>query len=484
MDDFYTFFYISQAFLRTDLTVLSLHVKRIIPITMHKPFMIVNALIVNEGNIFRGSVRVEEGKIKQIETNAVDFTAQMIEGYTIIDAEGKYLLPGVIDSHVHFREPGLTHKADISTETHAAVAGGVTSFMEMPNTIPQATTLALLEDKYRLASGNSLANYSFFLGASNDNIREIVQADPQKICGVKIFFGASTGNMLVDKLSVLEEIFRLSPLPVAAHCEDESVIRANSDAMRNTYGEDVPVELHPLIRSADACYRSSELAVSLARKYGTRLHITHISTSKELSLMQGRVPLAQKRITTEACTHYLWFCDEDYARLGMKIKVNPAIKSAEDRAALLQGLCDGHIDIISSDHAPHLLSEKAQSYFKAPSGAPIVQHSLPAMIELWKRQNLKLEVLVDKMCHAPATCYQVKQRGFIREGYFADLVLVAMDDEWKVSPSNIFSKCGWSPWEGHMFKSRVTHTFVNGNLVYENGHFDETSRGQRLMFDR
>ena len=451
---------------------------------MKNPFIIINALIVNEGQVFRGSVRVAGDKIEKIERHESEVTNHVEDGYSIIDAGGKFLLPGIIDCHVHFREPGLTHKADIATESRSAIAGGVTSFMEMPNTIPPATTLALLEDKYRLASEKSLANYSFFLGASNTNIDEIIHADPQKVCGVKVFFGASTGNMLVDKLSVLEDIFRFSPLPVAAHCEDESIIRANSEEIREKYGDDIPMEMHPLIRNAEACYLSSELAVNLAKKYGTRLHIAHISTRKEISLLENNLPLAQKRITAEACTHYLWFCDEDYARLGTKIKVNPAIKSKDDRAALLQGLLDGHLDIISTDHAPHLQAEKAQSYFKSPSGAPVVQHSLPAMLEICQENNIKIEFLVDKMCHAPATCYNVEQRGFIREGYYADLVLVDMNDEWTVASSNIISKCGWSPWEGHSFKSKVTHTFVNGNLVFENGCFDESSKGLRLMFNR
>ena len=451
---------------------------------MHNPYIIINAFIVNEGRVFSGSVQVVDGKIEKIEKYPVGVSGKAKEGYKVIDAGGKYLMPGVIDCHVHFREPGLTHKADLSTESRAAVAGGVTSFMEMPNTIPQATTLALLEDKYRLASEKSLANYSFFLGASNDNIDEIIHADPLKVCGVKVFFGASTGNMLVDKLSVLEDIFRLSPLPVAVHCEDETVIRANSDAMREKYGEDVPVEMHPFIRSAAACYQSSLLAVSLAKKYNTRLHITHMSTRQELSLLENDLPLAQKRITAEACTHYLWFCDEDYARLGTKIKVNPAIKSADDRDALLQGLRDGRIDIISTDHAPHLLAEKAQSYFKAPSGAPLVQHSLAAIMELCQDRHIGIETVVDKMCHAPAVCYNILQRGFIREGFYADLVLLELNDPWTVVPANIISKCGWSPWEGHTFRSKVTHTFVNGNLVYENGRFDESSLGLRLRFNR
>jgi dihydroorotase len=446
-------------------------------------FVITNAFIVNEGKIFPGSVTIANGKIEKIVHGAFPEVFSS-DGYTIIDAKGKYLLPGIIDCHVHFREPGLTHKADIYSESRAAIAGGVTSFMEMPNTIPQATTLALLEEKYRLAAGKSLANFSFFLGASNDNINEITHADPHLICGVKVFFGASTGNMLVDNQNVLEDIFRLSPLPVVVHGEDESIIRANTEAMRAKYGDDVPVEMHSWIRSTEACNLSSQLAVSLAKKYNTRLHIAHLSTALEVDLLENTLPLEQKRITAEACTHYLWFCDEDYSRLGTKIKVNPAIKSAADRDALLNGLIDGHIDIISTDHAPHLLKEKAQSYFKAPSGAPLIQHSLPVMLELWHTGKMSLELLVEKMCHAPATCFGVERRGFIREGYQADIVIVDPNSPSKVSSSDILYKCGWSPFEGLTLQSEITHTFVNGNLVFENGRFDESNKGERLTFAR
>lgn len=451
---------------------------------MQKQYRIINALIVNEGLIFPGSVTISKGQIQKIEpVHSVDQELSADDSI-VIDAQGKYLLPGIIDCHVHFREPGVTHKADLYTESKAAVAGGVTSFMEMPNTVPQAITLEILEEKFSLASAKSLANYSFFLGASNDNMAEIIKADPKSVCGVKVFFGASTGNMLVDNLNVLEEIFQRSPLPVVAHCEDELIIRANTKLMRDKYGEDVPVEMHPIIRSAEACYLSSKLAVSLARKYNTRLHLAHLSTARELDLLDNKLPLDQKRITAEACTHYLWFCDEDYSRLGTKIKVNPAIKTFADRDALLQGILDNHIDIISTDHAPHLLEEKDQSYFKAPSGTPLVQHSLPAMLEFWHKGKISLEQLVEKTCHAPATCFGVANRGYIREGYQADLVLVDPDSPVTVSSLNIFYKCGWTAFEGHTFRSKITHTFVNGNLVYENGRFDESTKGQRLTFAR
>jgi len=451
---------------------------------MQNPYRIINALIVNEGCTIPGSILIAEGKIEKIELNPSNSEALTEDGYTLIDANGKYLLPGIIDCHVHFREPGITPKADLYTESRAAVAGGVTSFMEMPNTLPPAVTLDLLEDKFRLASAKSLANYSFFLGASNDNIDEIVQADTKLICGVKVFFGASTGNMLVDNQDILEEIFRRSRLPVVAHCEDENTIRANTLAIRLEYGEDVPVAMHPFIRNTESCYLSSQRAVSLARKYNTRLHLAHLSTAQELELLDNTLPLAQKRITAETCIHYLWFCDEDYSRLGSKIKVNPAIKTADDRSALLRGLLDGHIDIIATDHAPHLSEEKARSYFKAPSGTPLVQHSLPAMLDFWHQGKISLGMLVEKMCHAPAICFGIEHRGFIREGYQADLVLVDPVCPDPVTCSNILYKCGWSPFEGHTFQSKITHTFVNGNLVYENGRFDESAKGQRLIFSR
>jgi len=444
-----------------------------------KEILIQNATIVNEGKQFVGYVHISGQFIK-----AVGEGCMVPDGDTeVIDAKGMLLLPGVIDCHVHFREPGVTQKADLSTESRAAVAGGVTSFFEMPNTQPQTITLELLEQKMALGAEKSLANYSFFLGASNDNINEIVNADPHTVCGVKVFFGASTGNMLVDNISTLEEIFKRSPIPVAAHCEDEATIRVNTQAMRAKYGENVPVEMHPVIRNSESCFRSSELAVTLARKYNTRLHITHLSTAAELSLF-NTIPLDKKRITAEVCTHYLWFCDEDYARLGTKLKVNPAIKSASDQAALLQGLLDNKVDIISTDHAPHLAEEKSNTYFKAPSGTPMVQHSLQAMLQIVKQGKMELVTMVEKMCHAPAICYNIENRGFIRPGYYADLVLVNPHRKYTVGNGNILYKCGWSVFEGTTFDARVEKTFVNGNLVFDKGKINDKVKGLRLTFDR
>jgi len=447
---------------------------------MKKDILIRNATIVNEGREFIGFVRISGQKIVSVGEGDIEPD----NNCETIDARGLLLLPGIIDCHVHFREPGVTHKADLASETRAAVAGGVTSFFEMPNTQPQTITLDLLEQKMALAAEKSLANYSFFLGASNDNINEIVNADPQKVCGVKVFFGASTGNMLVDKMDALIEIFKRSPIPVAAHCEDEAIIRANSEAMKAKYGDAVPVEMHPVIRNVEACFRSSELAVTLARKYNTRLHITHLSTEAELSLFDNALPLDKKRITTEACTHYLWFCDEDYATLGTKLKVNPAIKSSADRAALLNGLLENKVDIITTDHAPHLAEEKEATYFKAPSGTPLVQHSLPAMMQMVKQGKISLTALVEKMCHAPAQCYNIENRGFIRPGYFADLVLVNPDRKFTVKKDNILYKCGWSVFEGITFDAQIEKTFVNGHLAFDNGLIDDTEKGQRLTFNR
>lgn len=445
-----------------------------------RSFAITNALIVNEGQITEGTVVVRGEFIEQVLGKA----DQLPDFLEIIDAGGKLLLPGVIDCHVHFREPGLTHKADLHSESAAAVAGGVTSFFEMPNTQPQTTTLALLEEKNKLASASSYANYAFFLGATNNNLEEIRNADPRRVCGVKVFFGASTGNMLVDKLATLEAIFQHSPVPVAAHCEDESMIRENSQRMKEQYGDDVPVEMHPLIRSAEACYKSTELAVKLARKFNTRLHITHLSTARELELLDQHLPLSEKRITAEACTHYLWFSDQDYHRLGTRMKVNPAIKSGTDRSGLVNGLLNGTVDIVSTDHAPHLITEKENSYFSAPSGTPLVQHSLAAMLEFVKNGVLSTVQVVEKMCHAPALCYGIDRRGFIRPGYFADLVLVDTETSWTVDPSNIRYKCGWSVFEGVTFHSLITHTFVNGNLVFHEGMINDMHKGKQLLFNR
>jgi len=443
-------------------------------------FAIINSRILNEGIIREGTVLIRGEFI----SNILEPGAPIPGDVEILDARGKLLIPGVIDCHVHFREPGLTHKADLESESRAAVAGGVTSFFEMPNTQPSATTLELLEEKYRLAGEKSHANFSFFLGASNDNIGEIRKLDPSRVCGVKVFFGASTGNMLVDKLATLEDIFHYSPVPVAAHCEDETIIRTNSQLMKERFGDKVPVEMHPVIRNEEACYRSSELAVNLAMKYNTRLHITHLSTVRELMLLDNHLPLGKKRITSEACIHYLWLCDSDYSRLGMRMKVNPAIKTERDRMGLLEGLKNGKLDIISTDHAPHLLSEKSNDYFKSPSGTPLVQYLLPATLELVLEGKLTLEMAVDKLCHAPAVCYGIEKRGYIRPGYFADLVLVDMNHPFTVSKDTILSKCGWSVFEGFTFHSSITHTFVNGILAYESGVVRDSSRGKRITFNR
>jgi dihydroorotase len=451
-------------------------------------YHIKNARIVNEGEIFKGDVVIRDGLIRKVIRTGEPVEIPEAKGLPVLDARGRFLIPGVIDDQVHFREPGLTHKGEIYTESRAAVAGGVTSFMDMPNTNPQTLTQQLLEEKYKIGADRSLANYSFYMGASNDNVDEILKTDPENVCGLKIFMGASTGNMLVDNPQTLENIFSKVKFLVAVHCEDEPTIRANMEHFRGLYGEDVPIVAHPLIRSEEACYRSSAFAVQLAGKYDTRLHVLHLSTANEMVLFTNDVPLEEKRITAEVCVHHLWFSDNDYLTLGNKIKWNPAIKSAHDRESLWKALLEDKIDIIATDHAPHTIEEKANTYFKAPSGGPLVQHSLPAMLDFYKQGRLSLEKVVEKMCHAPAVCFRVEKRGFIREGYWADLVLIDTDSPWEVRPSNIYYKCGWSPFEEHTFSSAITHTLVNGNLVYEadpqvlNGNFDESVRGMRLKF--
>jgi dihydroorotase len=453
---------------------------------MSNNYFISNAKIVNEGNIFDGGVIIRDGIISKIIKKG---EVADNHGLTEIDAKGKYLIPGVIDDQVHFREPGLTHKGEIYTESRAAVAGGVTSFMEMPNTNPQTLTQELLEEKYRIASERSIANYSFYMGASNDNLDEILKTDPENVCGLKVFMGASTGNMLVDNPETLENIFSRVKFLIATHCEDEPVILANMAKFRELYGEDVPIQAHPIIRSEEACYLSSTLAVQLAKKYNSRLHVLHLSTAHEMALFRNDIPLKEKKITAEVCVHHLWFSDMDYENLGKKIKWNPAIKSAHDRESLWKALLDDRIDVIATDHAPHTMEEKANKYFKAPSGGPLVQHSLPAMLDFWKEGRLSLVKVVEKMCHAPADCFRVDRRGYIREGYWADLVLIEPDSPWEVRPSNIHYKCGWSPFEGHHFNSRVTHTFINGNLAFEadphilNSEFNDSVRGMRLKFN-
>tara|TARA_B100000945_G_scaffold321183_1_gene334332 strand:+ start:2662 stop:3999 length:1338 start_codon:yes stop_codon:yes gene_type:complete len=437
-----------------------------------------NAQIINEGSLVAADVMIQGDRIVKVAKIIDDDEAQ------VIDLSGKFLMPGVIDDQVHFREPGLTHKGCIYSEAKAAVAGGITSFMEMPNTKPQALTQALLEDKYIIGAKDSLANYSFFMGASNENLEEVLKTDPKHVAGVKIFMGSSTGNMLVDDKQVLNDIFSKCDMLIAVHCEDEETVRKNSAQMKSEYGEDLPIRFHPIIRNEEACYKSSSMAVELAKKHNTRLHILHISTDKETNLFRNDIPLNQKKITAEACIHHLWFDESSYDEKGTWIKWNPAVKSAKDKEGVWKALLDNRIDIIATDHAPHTIDEKNNNYFEAPSGGPLVQHALVAMLEFYHQGKVSLEWIVEKMCHAPATCFQVKERGFIREGYFADLVVVDLDKPWVVEKGNILYHCGWSPFEGETFKSSVVKTFVNGNLVYDGGVFDEQHRGMRLEFDR
>jgi len=445
-------------------------------------YYIKNAIIVNEGMVFGGGVYINDGLIKLVFMDGDQ--PPIPNGAEVIDAMGLHLIPGVIDDQVHFRDPGLTHKGDLHTETRAATAGGITSIMEMPNTTPQTLTQELLAEKYELGAEKSLTNYSFYMGTSNDNLDEIVMTDPATVCGIKVFMGASTGNMLVDDPDILEKIFEKAPTLVAVHCEDEPTIQENVRILKERFGEDIPIDYHPLIRSEEACYRSSSLAVSLAEKYGTRLHVLHLTTARELSLFNNTIPLEKKQITAEVCIHHLWFHDADYGQLGTHIKWNPAIKSLEDRDELLKALIDNRIDVVATDHAPHTLEEKDNKYFKAPSGGPLVQHALPAMLEFFHKGAISMEKVVEKMCHAPAECFRVKNRGYIREGYAADLVLIDMKAPWKVEKENILYKCGWSPLEGQEFQSQVTHTFINGHLAYREGIFDESRKGERLLFDR
>lgn len=440
--------------------------------------LIKNAQIVNEGNIYKSDVLIKNEIIKEIAKNI------NIDVDQTIDAEGLHLLPGVIDDQVHFREPGFTYKANIYTESKAAVAGGITSFMEMPNTKPQSLTQKLLEDKYEIASKTSIANYSFFMGASNNNLEEVLKTNPKNVGAIKIFMGSSTGNMLVNNKNVLEEIFSKSPMLIAVHCEDETTIQKNIEKAKKQYGEEVPISEHPNIRSAEACYKSSSMAVELAKKHNTRLHIFHLSTEKEIKLFDNNTPLERKRITAEVCIHHLWFDESKYEEKGTLIKWNPAVKKESDKNALFQALLSGKLDVIATDHAPHTLEEKSNNYFNAPSGGPLVQHALPAMLEFVKNGKISLVKVVEKMCHNPAICFRVEERGYIREGYFADLVLVDLNNPWEVNKKNILYKCGWSPFEGEIFNSKITHTLVNGHLAYEHGKFDESKKGMRLTFDR
>ena len=441
--------------------------------------LITNAQLVNEGKVFVGVVLIRNGRIEKIGSSITANSAD-----SIVDAKGSFLLPGAIDDQVHFREPGLTHKATIYSESRAAVAGGVTSFMEMPNTVPPVFTQTLLEDKYQIASRTSLANYSFFMGASNDNLEEVMKTDLSKVCGLKIFMGSSTGNLLVDDGKILEGFFSKFPSLIATHCEDEATILKNTAEFKERYGENMPVKYHPLIRSEEACYKSSSFAVGLAKKFGTRLHILHISTAKETHLFDNSIALEKKKITAEACVHHLWFNDSDYDRLGMLIKWNPAIKTINDQQEIFQALLDDRIDIIATDHAPHTRGEKNNGYFQAPSGGPLIQHGLVAMLEFYHAKKISIEKIVQKMAHNPAILFQIKDRGFIREGYFADLVLVDPAKPWQVEKSNILAKCGWSPFEGNTFKSSITKTWVSGHLAYADGKFNENKMGERLTFSR
>lgn len=447
-----------------------------------KPLLIHEATIVNENKKQTGSVLISEGKIDSIYYKNVP--RDVIQYSETINAKGKCLFPGIIDEHVHFREPGLTHKADILSESKAAVAGGVTSYMEMPNTKPQTITRQSLDDKLNTASGKSLANYAFYIGATNDNLDELLSTDPAKTCGIKVFMGASTGNMLVDKPDTLKHIFSEVKMLIAVHAENEDIIQKNLQLYRKRYNDNIPVYLHPEIRSEEACYKSTVKAIELANQYNTRLHILHLSTARELELLE-EVPYSKnKLITGEVCVHHLWFDDSDYKSLGTLIKWNPAIKTQKDREALLEAVKSNKIDTIATDHAPHTWNEKNRDYLHSPSGGPMIQHSLPAMLELHHRNLIDLKTIVEKMCHAPARIFSIEKRGFIREGYWADLVLVNSDKSWRVSKNNILYKCGWSPLEGQLFKNRIEKTFVNGELVYDNGTINEDIRGKALTFNR
>ena len=441
--------------------------------------LIKNAQIVNENQIFKGDLLIENDLILKIGNDISEENA-----HRVIDADGKYLLPGVIDDQVHFREPGLTHKGDIESESRAAIAGGVTSFIEQPNTVPNAVTQELLEEKYKIAAEKSLANYSFMMGGTNDNLEEILKTNPRNVAGIKLFLGSSTGNMLVDNPETLENIFSKTKMLIAVHCEDEATIRANTEKYRKEFGDDIPMKFHHLIRSEEACYISSSKAVELAEKTGARLHVFHVSTAKETELFRNDIPLKDKKITAEVCVHHLTFTDVDYETKGTLIKWNPAVKTQKDKDGLWKALLDDRIDVIATDHAPHTWEEKQNVYTKAPSGGPLVQHTLVLMIENFKNGKITLEKIVEKMCHNPAILFQIEKRGFIREGYKADVVLVDLNDNSTVTKENILYKCGWSPFEGSVFHSKITHTFVNGNLVYENGKFVDEKFGERLLFER
>lgn len=439
-------------------------------------YLIKSATIVNEDETFVSDILINNEIIERIDRDITDDTA------TIINAEGLILMPGAIDDQVHFREPGLTHKGEIYTEAKAAVAGGVTTYMEMPNTVPQAVTIEELEKKYSRAAECSLANYSFFMGGTNHNLEETLKVDYSKVCGLKLFMGSSTGDMLVDNDKTLEGFFSKSEALIATHCEYDPLVKDTQKRIIEEYGEDLPAYFHPIIRSEEACYRSSSFAVEMAKKFNTRLHILHISTAKELSLFTNKIPLSEKRITAEACIHHLWFNDEDYKTKGNYIKWNPAVKTEYDRAQIFEAVLDGRIDVIATDHAPHTIEEKELPYLKAPSGGPLVQHSILAMLEFYKKQQISLELIVKKMAHNVADMFKINKRGYIREGYYADLVLINLNKPNTVTKESLYYKCGWSPFEGYTFSSSIEKTFVNGHLVYDNGTFNESKKGQRLLF--
>ena len=446
---------------------------------MTKGILIQNATIVNENKIFKGDILLENEIITKISSKI-----KPTKNVEIINAEGKFLIPGFIDDQVHFREPGLTHKANIATESRAAIAGGITTFIEMPNTVPQATTQHLLENKFKIAAADSYANYSFMFGGTNDNLEELLKTDPKKVAGIKLFLGSSTGNMLVDNEEVLEKIFSSTKMIISVHCEDEGTIRKNTAIYKEKYGDDIPLKYHPLIRSEEACYLSSSKAIELAKKTGARLHIFHLSTEKETHLFRNDIPLEEKQITSEVCIHHLWFSDKDYEEKGTHIKWNPAVKTEKDRLGLWKALLDDRIDVLATDHAPHTLDEKNNNYLNAPSGGPLVQHAIIALLEKVKEGVIPIEKAVEKMSHNPAKLFQIEKRGFIKEGYFADIVLIDMNKPQTVSKDNILYKCGWSPFEGTTFSSTITHTFVNGNLIFNNGIFNDDIKGKRITFNR
>jgi dihydroorotase len=442
--------------------------------------LIKNAKIVNEGTIFKGDVLIEGEFIVEIASRISPKSSE----YLIIDAEGSYLIPGAIDDQVHFREPGLTHKGDIESESRAAIAGGITSFIEQPNTVPNAVTQEILEQKYQIAAEKSFANYSFMMGATNDNLEEVLKTNPKNVAGIKIFLGSSTGNMLVDNEVVLEKIFSNTKMLIAVHCEDETTIKNNLEQFKSEFGNEVPITAHHLIRSEEACYISSSKAIELAKKTGARLHVFHLSTASEIELFTNKIPLEEKQITAEVCIHHLWFTNDDYATKGNFIKWNPAVKTQKDQNALWEALLDDRIDVIATDHAPHTFEEKSQLYLDAPSGGPLVQHAVVAMFEKMHEGKISVAKIVEKMAHNPAKIFKIEKRGYIKVGFYADLTIVNPNLPWSVSKDTILAKCGWSPFEGFTFKSRITHTFVNGQLVYSNFKTKENRFGKRLLFDR